>query len=122
MYQKNLIQQKLEEIDKIGKLRDHVNNICNNYTVQHACFGLNNGQPCELENGYMGTCGEYDNLDDCLSDISSCNNCVMVEMTPHKEGRKHSIDKKYTLGVFFPDLSTCTGNQVIDLSNLEVVM
>lgn len=121
---KGLIQQKIEENNHISTLKQAIRSLYESYTIEHACFGLNESMvPCELENGYMESVAEYTDFNECLSNIKQTNHCIYIEQTPSKdENGKHFLKEKFVLGVFKPVISECDNSKtIIDLNSLEKI-
>lgn len=123
LFHKNPIQEALENSAHINNLKSFVQDLENQYFIEHAVFGLNEKmQPCEMEQGYMVIEGSYDTLDQAFSHIKNLNTCIFVENRRVKKDNQHITEHSYTIGTRCNTLceSYKSEKDVLDLSTLQV--
>lgn len=106
---KSQIQRRVDDIERISKLKTLVRGFVDKYDTDNMIFGLRNGKPDELVSGYMNIDREYQNLEDALSDISYTNQAVQIL------GREGA--RTYRVGRVLP-IEQCNGT-IVDIHSLR---
>lgn len=110
MYTKSIIQQHLEQINKLNILQESLQDFMDRYTVEDGVFGLFGNKMYELTCGYLVKESEYDNLEDCIHNMIP-NQAIRVQE-----------NKKFTVGDVASSLTDCPQEcTVIDIEFLEEI-
>ncbi|MBQ1570667.1 MAG: hypothetical protein IIZ78_06065 [Clostridiales bacterium] len=114
MYNKSLIQQKMEYDQQLYAIKNYIKDICETYNVQNAVFGYDfcARKLDELKEGYMDVVRDYMILDEAMRDFTTIDNCLHVYTD--ENGLTH-----YTLGKQHCKLSDCVSESKLDIALLK---
>lgn len=107
------IHNQLMFIEKMDKYNKLFVDLCENYRVEDAVFGLmHNNQIIELKKGYFIAKKEFDNIREC---IEMCMNNINSQVI-------RIIENKFILGDYYSSLSECPyDNKILDIEFYEEI-
>lgn len=111
MFTKSKIQQIRESIDIKNNFKDGLNNLMEKYNIVDSIFVSCNGQAKEVTRGYFTVKGEYDSIDEALS------NCDLGT-----DGVRIMENKKFQTGYVCGILSGCPKEgKILDITQIEYI-